>query len=146
VSYTIKQVIVFRADLKVRKGKFAAQVAHASMKVFLDRGEGVIERDADALWPGSWPTWLKVPISEAEAEWLSTSFAKIVLLCPDLDTLDAIAQAAAEAKLPCALVVDSGRTEFHGVPTPTCLAIGPAKSEDIDKITGPDGPFDCRLA
>lgn len=34
------------------------------------------------------------------------------------------------------LVTDSGRTEFGGVPTKTCLAIGPNKIEEIDKITG----------
>jgi len=34
------------------------------------------------------------------------------------------------------VIVDSGLTEFHGVKTKTCLAIGPNKKEDIDKITG----------
>ena len=33
----VKQVIIFRRDLNMRKGKIAAQVAHASMKVFFDR-------------------------------------------------------------------------------------------------------------
>ena len=33
----IKQVIVVRTDLNMRKGKLAAQVAHASMKVFFDK-------------------------------------------------------------------------------------------------------------
>lgn len=33
-------------------------------------------------------------------------------------------------------ITDVGRTEFNGVPTITALAIGPNKSEDIDKITG----------
>ena len=33
----IKQVIIVRTDLNMRKGKMCAQVAHASMKVFFDR-------------------------------------------------------------------------------------------------------------
>jgi peptidyl-tRNA hydrolase len=33
----IKQVIIWRKDLNVRKGKLAAQIAHASMKVFFDK-------------------------------------------------------------------------------------------------------------
>ena len=34
------------------------------------------------------------------------------------------------------LITDAGHTEFHGVPTRTCLAIGPAWSDEIDAITG----------
>ena len=43
---------------------------------------------------------------------------------------------AQSAGLLCALIIDSGLTEFNGVLTPTCCAIGPAKAEDIDLITG----------
>ena len=35
-----------------------------------------------------------------------------------------------------ALITDAGMTEFHGVPTHTCLAIEPAFPQDIDPITG----------
>ena len=41
-----------------------------------------------------------------------------------------------EAEIPNALITDAGLTEFHGVPTKTCLGIGPWESEEIDKITG----------
>lgn len=37
---------------------------------------------------------------------------------------------------PCALIENSGLTEFHGVKTKTCCAIGPWWSYDIDLITG----------
>jgi len=33
----VKQVIVVRKDLNMRKGKIAAQASHASLKVFFDR-------------------------------------------------------------------------------------------------------------
>jgi len=33
-------------------------------------------------------------------------------------------------------ITDAGHTEFHGVPTLTCCAIGPDYAEKIDKITG----------
>ena len=39
------------------------------------------------------------------------------------------------ANIPTVLITDSGKTEFHGVPTITCIAIGPYYSEEIDKIT-----------
>jgi PTH2 family peptidyl-tRNA hydrolase len=32
--------------------------------------------------------------------------------------------------------VDAGLTEFNGVPTKTCIAIGPNWSDEIDEITG----------
>ena len=42
---------------------------------------------------------------------------------------------AKEANLPVYTVTDAGHTELEPG-TVTCLAIGPAKDEDIDKITG----------
>ena len=45
-----------------------------------------------------------------------------------------------------ALVVDAGHTEFHGVPTKTTVAIGPARAEDIDVVTGPEGLIPTKLA
>lgn len=43
-----KQVIVMRKDLNMRKGKMIAQGAHASLKVFLDRG-GLDAAGVDAI-------------------------------------------------------------------------------------------------
>ena len=43
---------------------------------------------------------------------------------------------ALDAGLEVHLITDSGKTEFHGEPTNTCLAIGPDKAEKIDEITG----------
>ena len=43
---------------------------------------------------------------------------------------------ALEAGLEVHLITDSGKTEFHGQPTNTCLAIGPDETDKIDAITG----------
>ncbi|MBK7398941.1 MAG: peptidyl-tRNA hydrolase [Myxococcales bacterium] len=43
---------------------------------------------------------------------------------------------ARAAGLPAHLIRDAGRTEFGGVPTLTCCAIGPADAAAIDAITG----------
>lgn len=48
----------------------------------------------------------------------------------------AIRDKAIEAGLEVHLITDSGKTEFHGEPTNTCLAIGPDLAEKIDPITG----------
>lgn len=50
--------------------------------------------------------------------------------------LDAIYERALEAGLPCAMIIDAGKTEFNGVPTKTCCAIGPALPAELDPITG----------
>ena len=42
---------------------------------------------------------------------------------------------AKEMGLPCSLIEDNGHTVFNGVKTKTTVAIGPASSDDIDKIT-----------
>ena len=131
MSYGYKQVIVMRTDLNMRKGKMVAQGAHASMKAILDFATLVEE---EAL--------IKIPINhcfpktKAIREWLSGKFAKICVGIGSEEELLELFEKAKEADLLCSLITDSGLTEFNGVPTNTCIAIGPAKSEEINKITG----------
>lgn len=132
----VKQVIVMRADLGMRKGKMIAQGAHASLKVFLDRAQAhfpIIRCAEDAHAPPK----LHIPLLTKEEElWVFGEFTKICVQVSSEEALLGIVAKAKEAGLPVALVIDKGRTEFNGVLTPTCCAIGPAKSEDIDLITG----------
>ncbi len=123
----IKQVIIWRADVrtaggqKLRTGKIAAQVAHGSLGAVFstaERKNGKIVIDTTGL-----------------ENWYDGSFTKITLQCADEKELVELYKKAKSANLPCALITDAGRTEFNGVPTKTCLGIGPCNSEDIDKIT-----------
>lgn len=34
------------------------------------------------------------------------------------------------------MIIDAGLTEFHGVPTKTCCAVGRAWIEDVNAVTG----------
>jgi PTH2 family peptidyl-tRNA hydrolase len=129
----VKQVLLYRRDLEMRKGKIAAQCAHASLAVFLRRGA----LSADTL---------TVPIDPAMRRWLDGGSAKVVLSVDDEAALTTAHRLAQEAGLPCALIRDAGKTEFHGVPTLTALAIGPAEVERIDAITGPEGLVATKLA
>jgi PTH2 family peptidyl-tRNA hydrolase len=123
-----KQVIVMRTDLKMRKGKMIAQGAHASMKVFFDRAHiksylgGRCELVSGLTWQ--------------MRDWVEGIFTKVCLRVESEAELDAIYERALAAGLPAALIVDAGKTEFNGVPTKTCCAIGPAMPEEIDPITG----------
>ena len=119
----VKQVIVMRHDLKMRRGKQIAQGAHASMS-FLTRRLQKYGHTSLAN------------CSAAERAWLTNGFAKVCCRVDSEEELFAIRDKAVEAGLEVHLVTDSGKTEFHGVPTNTCLAIGPDDADRIDVITG----------
>lgn len=125
----VKQVIVVRKDLNMRKGKMCAQVAHASLKVFLD------ESTKEDLYDIFRITFTRRKKS-AWDEWLNGQFTKVVVSCENRDELYDLYRQAVEADLPCSMITDAGRTEFHGEPTETTIAIGPGHSDIIDKITG----------
>jgi PTH2 family peptidyl-tRNA hydrolase len=128
-STKYKQVIVLRRDLNMRKGKMAAQAAHASMGALLrtstrqpdaDPSTGTVTLHLDA---GAWG-------------WINDRFAKVVVGARDLDELLALQKAAQDAGLRECLIQDAGFTEFNGVPTYTALCIGPDEVAKIDAITG----------
>ncbi len=118
-----KMVIVIRRDLKTRTGKYCSQAAHASLAIFTNR----MYKNG-----GNWAINLTLPMEE----WLKDSFTKVVVYVNSEQELFDIYNLAREKDIPCALIQDSGRTEFHGVPTYTCCAIGPHWMHEIDEITG----------
>lgn len=136
----------------MRKGKIAAQAAHASMAVLLNIGRiqqyydedgeaPVVERfelmlydvDSDYRWKTN-PS--RHPDLPALKQWLEGAFTKVCVYVNSEQELLDVVQAAKDAGLYNALITDSGLTEFNGVPTNTCAAIGPAFIERIDRITG----------
>ncbi len=131
-----KQVIVMRKDLGMRKGKMIAQGAHASMKVFFDRIVGTEKgRQHEDEFPDHYWNY-EMAISAEMAQWISGLFTKICVYVESEDDLSAVYSAARAGGIPCALIEDAGLTEFKGVPTKTCCAIGPANPDAIDAITG----------
>lgn len=126
----VKQVIVMRKDLGMGSGKMIAQGAHASLGVILD-----LMKDVD-FGAGLYQDQLTYSYGSPLYEWLHGSFTKICLGVDSEEELMVLMDNACSKDLPVKLITDSGRTVFDGVPTNTCIAIGPASSEDIDKITG----------
>ena len=106
----MKQVIVMRADLKMSRGKIAAQACHACLGAYKKAEDRVIKR------------W------ETEGE------KKVVLKVNDLEELFEIYELAKVTNMPIYLVHDAGHTELPRS-TITCLGIGPDDEEKIDKIT-----------
>jgi PTH2 family peptidyl-tRNA hydrolase len=126
----VKQVIVIRRDLKVRRGKEISQGAHAALAHIARR-----LRPAPAGDLGPEGQVMEIVLRPAELKWLFNFQTKIALQVPDLETLLALAEAAEAAGIEIHLITDAGLTEFGGVPTVTALAIGPDYSDRIDPIT-----------
>ena len=117
-----KQVICVRRDLNMRKGKMCAQSSHASVQVCIELER---EWDPDHGYP-----------NKNYEEWINGAQTKICVYVNSEQDLMDIYNKAKFAGIPCSIITDAGRTEFHGVPTKTVCAIGPADSQEIDKITG----------
>jgi len=113
-EFRYKQVIVFRSDLKLSKGKAAAQAGHAAVSAAEEA------RKHKKEW---WEAWL----NEGQC--------KVVVKVKSEAELLALEKQAKEMVLPCALIIDRGLTEIPPG-TITCLGIGPAPAEKVDKITG----------
>ncbi len=109
---SIKQVIVVRADLGMGKGKIAAQVGHACVL-----GAENVRR--------SRPEWFE--------KWWSGQ-EKIVLKVNSEKELEEVKKGAIELGLPWSEVTDAGHTQI-APGTFTCISIGPAPEDLVDKIT-----------
>ncbi len=113
-----KQVIVVRNDLRLSKGKLAVQVAHASATCIIK-----IIKAKDKTWE----EWLW--------SWIEEGQKKVVVKVKDLDELKNVLVEAERLGLPTSFIIDAGKTEIPSG-TPTCVGIGPAPANIIDKITG----------
>jgi len=125
----LKQVIVVRKDLHMRQGKACAQVAHAAMKVFFDRMSKIKS-------PNPAETLYKANFTKEMEDWMSGAFTKVVVGVDSEDQIYQVAEQARLAGIPYGVIIDNGVTEFKGVKTVTCVAIGPAEATALDKITG----------
>jgi len=108
-----------RHDLHMRLGKAIAQGAHAAIMFLIDR---LKQRPCT--------------FEESEWIWMTQAMTKICVRVDSEEELLEVIEKARAAGLTVHGVTDSGRTEFRGVPTLTCCAIGPNEAEKIDAVTG----------
>jgi PTH2 family peptidyl-tRNA hydrolase len=110
-QFAWKQCLLIRSDLRMSCGKMCAQAAHAALLAY---------EKADTM---------------PRRRWLAEGQKKVVLKVSgerDLYEMKVIAEAAG---ISAALVQDAGMTEIPPG-TVTALGLGPAKSEEMDRITG----------
>ena len=113
-AFSYKQVIVVRTDIKMSKGKMAAQAGHAAVSA---------AEYARKNRPEWWSPWIR----EGQC--------KIAVKVKSEQELLELERKARNSGLPAALIVDRGLTELPPE-TITCLGIGPAPSDKVDIITG----------
>jgi PTH2 family peptidyl-tRNA hydrolase len=106
-----KQCIIIRNDVKMSCGKKCAQAGHAAIIAY--------EKSS----------------STAQKAWMNEGQKKVVLKTNDERTLFELKNIAEAAGIAAALIQDAGMTEIPPG-TITALGLGPAKSEELDKITG----------
>lgn len=119
-----KQIIAVRTDLEMDIGKVVAQASHASLGNVL----AAMNKDTD-VWT------LDLASDEEMKSWLTGKFVKIAVSVKSEAKLLALHQKALDAGLRSTLIQDAGRTVFNGVPTYTCLAIGPHFADRVDPVT-----------
>jgi PTH2 family peptidyl-tRNA hydrolase len=107
-----KQVIIIRTDLKMGKGKMVAQGAHAAVRIALAH-----------------------PNDKRVKAWANEGMTKICVKIESDVELQLLIHEASRAGLLATQIKDAGYTEFHGVPTVTCGAIGPDLNEKVDQFT-----------
>ncbi len=109
-----KLVVLVRNDLKMTKGKIAAQVAHAAVNcAFASKKKDAANFNA----------------------WYDSGQAKVVLRVDSERELFEFKAVAEALGITCSLITDAGRTQIEPGSI-TCLGIGPEKVSVLDKITG----------
>jgi PTH2 family peptidyl-tRNA hydrolase len=110
-DFRYKQCLILRNDVKMSCGKRCAQAAHASIGAYNNADKAL------------------------QKAWLSEGQKKVVLKANDERTLYELKVIAERAGVSSSLIQDAGMTEIPPG-TITALGLGPARTEDLDKITG----------
>ena len=109
--FRYKQCLIIRNDVKMSCGKRCAQAGHAAVGAYCSAEKNL------------------------QKAWMQEGQKKVVLKANDERTLFELKVIAERAGISTSLIQDAGMTEIPPG-TVTALGLGPAKSEDLDKITG----------
>jgi len=117
VSDRIKQVIIVRKDLRLKRAMLAALVSRASMEFLVSNN---ISKN---------PEEFKVEITRIESDWLGNGSSRIVLSAPSESFLRSLAFKA--EMLGIASYSVSANSD-----SVDAISLGPDESDKIDEITG----------
>ncbi|KAG2459042.1 peptidyl-tRNA hydrolase 2, mitochondrial [Polypterus senegalus] len=108
-----KMILVVRSDLKMGKGKVAAQCSHAAVSAY----KQCQKRNPELL-----------------KQWEYCGQPKIVVRVPDESGLIELMLQAKDLGLPVSLIKDAGRTQI-APGSLTVLGVGPGPADLVDKVT-----------
>ena len=114
---SLTMVLVTRKDLKLSKGKLAAQCSHAAVECALKASR---------------------ECAKTLQLWRENGARKIVVEAPNLDSLKRLFGEAQAAGIVCYMVRDAGHTEIPSGPG-TVVGLGPGSRDSIDSLTGSFG-------
>ncbi|XP_071383922.1 peptidyl-tRNA hydrolase 2, mitochondrial [Centroberyx affinis] len=109
-----KMILVVRNDLKMGKGKVAAQCSHAAVSAY----KQLHRRNPELL-----------------KQWEYCGQPKVVVKAPDEESLIDLLSHAKEVGLPVSLIQDAGRTQI-APGSRTVLGVGPGPADLVDRVTG----------
>ena len=134
--YNSKMMIVMRRDLKMRKGKIAAQAGHACIDAVLQ----ALQKEDRLNDLVSSPDGMMLKTTDKPesplTEWFNNGCTKVCVYVDSEEELLAIAEKAEARGIIAAVITDWGLTEFHGEHTKTCLALEPLPAEIANELTG----------
>ena len=134
--YKSKMMIVMRRDLKMRKGKIAAQAGHACIDAILM----ALHKEDRLCDLAMSPDGISLKATDKPAsplsDWFLHGCAKVCVYVDSEEALLEIAGKARERGILVSVITDAGMTEFHGIPTRTCLALEPLSADVADQLTG----------
>lgn len=133
-----KSFMIDGKKITPRKGKYIAQGAHSCLKAILDQmvTNSNFKYISSQGQDGEITYSLTLQAGSAIHDWITNQFTKVCCVVETEEELMAIYNKAKEKGLVCSLIEDKGHTEFNGIPTITCCAIGPCWSDELDEITG----------
>ena len=113
-EFKYKQVIAVRTDLGMSRGKMAVQVAHGAVSA--------AERT-------------RVAKQDIWKSWMREGQKKVAVKVQSEEELTDLMREAVNQSLTYSIIRDAGMTELPPG-TVTVIAIGPAKADEINKVTG----------
>jgi len=116
----VRMTLIVRQDLKMGKGKAAAQCAHATLALY----KKITNEQSDAYNPEMVNRWE-----------YGNGQAKITLQVPNQEEMDVLFAQAISLGVNAYIVHDAGRTQI-AAGSATVLGLGPAPKAVLDQITG----------